>query len=198
MRGDTLAEGIAVKAPGGLTTEIIRRLVDDIVLVTEDEIERAVAMLIAIEKTVVEGAGAAGLAAVLANAGALCRPQCRPRADRRQHRYAADRLGADPRTRARGPADADFASTSSTGRASSRRSSRCWPRPAPTSSRSRTSGRFPTCRPRHPARSRDRNARPRASRGRPDQIKCSRIGRPLRVAARRCRGAAMTPRPFVP
>ncbi|MCK1636187.1 threonine ammonia-lyase [Bradyrhizobium sp. 157] len=66
MRGDTLAEGIAVKVPGRITTEIIRRLVDDIVLVTEDQIERAVAMLIAIEKTVVEGAGAAGLAAVLA------------------------------------------------------------------------------------------------------------------------------------
>ena len=66
MRGDTLAEGIAVKAPGRLTTGIVRRLVDEILLVTEDQIERAVAMLISIEKTVVEGAGAAGLAAVLA------------------------------------------------------------------------------------------------------------------------------------
>jgi threonine dehydratase len=66
MRGDTLAEGIAVKAPGQITTEICRDLVDDIVLVTEDQIERAVAALISIEKTVVEGAGAAGLAAVLA------------------------------------------------------------------------------------------------------------------------------------
>jgi threonine dehydratase len=66
MRGDTLAEGIAVKAPGRITTEVIRKLVDDIVLVTEDQIERAVATLIAIEKTVVEGAGAAGLAALLA------------------------------------------------------------------------------------------------------------------------------------
>jgi threonine dehydratase len=66
MRGDTLAEGIAVKAPGRITTEIIRALVDEIVLVTEPEIERAVASLISIEKTVVEGAGAAGLAAVLA------------------------------------------------------------------------------------------------------------------------------------
>jgi threonine dehydratase len=66
MRGDTLAEGIAVKAPGLLTTKIIRQLVDDIILVTEDQIERALAMLISIEKTVVEGAGAAGLAAVLA------------------------------------------------------------------------------------------------------------------------------------
>jgi threonine dehydratase len=67
MRGDTLAEGIAVKAPGKITTEIIRHLVDEIVLVTEDQIERAVATLIAIEKTVVEGAGATALAAVLAN-----------------------------------------------------------------------------------------------------------------------------------
>jgi threonine dehydratase len=67
MRGDTLAEGIAVKAPGRITTDIIRRMVDEIVLVTEDQIERAVAMLMAIEKTVVEGAGAAGLAAILAS-----------------------------------------------------------------------------------------------------------------------------------
>jgi len=67
MRGDTLAEGIAVKAPGKLTTEIVRALVDDIVLVSESEIERAVSLLINIEKTVVEGAGAAGLAAVIAH-----------------------------------------------------------------------------------------------------------------------------------
>jgi threonine dehydratase len=66
MRGDTLAEGIAVKAPGRITTGIIRELVDEIVLVTEDQIERAVATLISIEKTVVEGAGAAGLAALMA------------------------------------------------------------------------------------------------------------------------------------
>ncbi len=65
MRGDTLAEGIAVKAPGRITTDIVRALVDYIVLVTEDEIERAVATLIEIEKTVVEGAGAVGLAAVM-------------------------------------------------------------------------------------------------------------------------------------
>jgi threonine dehydratase len=66
MRGDTLAEGIAVKSPGQITTRIVRELVDDILLVTEDQIERAVSMLISIEKTVVEGAGAVGLAAVLA------------------------------------------------------------------------------------------------------------------------------------
>ncbi len=65
MRGDTLAEGIAVKAPGVLTETLVRTHVDDIMLVSELEIERAVALLIEIEKTVVEGAGAAALAAVL-------------------------------------------------------------------------------------------------------------------------------------
>jgi threonine dehydratase len=67
MRGDSLAEGIAVKSPGKITTEIVRALVDDIVLVSEDQLERAVSLLITIEKTVVEGAGAAGLAAMLAH-----------------------------------------------------------------------------------------------------------------------------------
>jgi len=65
--GDTLAEGIAVKEPGTLTRAIVSRLVSDIMLVSEVELERAVALLIAIEKTVVEGAGAAGLAAVIAD-----------------------------------------------------------------------------------------------------------------------------------
>ena len=65
MRGDTLAEGIAVKAPGRITQAIVGDLVDDVVLVTETEIEHAVSLLINIEKTVVEGAGAAGLAAVV-------------------------------------------------------------------------------------------------------------------------------------
>ena len=67
MRGDTLAEGIAVKSPGRITTDLVRRYVDDIVLVSEPDLERAVSLLINIEKTVVEGAGAAGLAAVLAH-----------------------------------------------------------------------------------------------------------------------------------
>ena len=63
--GDTLAEGIAVKEPGAITSAIVRALVDDILLVGERELERAVSMLLQIEKTVVEGAGAAGLAALL-------------------------------------------------------------------------------------------------------------------------------------
>ena len=65
--GDTLAEGIAVKEPGGLTAAIVRDLVDDIVLVAERDLERSVALLLQIEKTVAEGAGAAGLAALLAH-----------------------------------------------------------------------------------------------------------------------------------
>ncbi|GGE01545.1 threonine ammonia-lyase [Polymorphobacter glacialis] len=65
--GDTLAEGIAVKTPGKLTSQVVRALVDDIVLVGERDLETAVAMLLNIEKTVVEGAGAAGLAALLAH-----------------------------------------------------------------------------------------------------------------------------------
>jgi threonine dehydratase len=66
--GDTLAEGIAVKIPGAFTSEVIRELVDEIVLVNEAELETAVSLLLQIEKTVVEGAGAAGLAAVMAHA----------------------------------------------------------------------------------------------------------------------------------
>jgi len=65
--GDTLAEGIAVKIPGAFTSEVIRELVDEIVLVNEAHLETAVSLLLQIEKTVVEGAGAAGLAAVMAH-----------------------------------------------------------------------------------------------------------------------------------
>ncbi len=65
--GDTLAEGIAVKEPGLFTSRVIERVVDDIVLVGEADLEEAVALLLQIEKTVVEGAGAAGLAALLAH-----------------------------------------------------------------------------------------------------------------------------------
>lgn len=65
--GDTLAEGIAVKEPGTFTRAIIKERVDEILLVGEPDLEAAVALLLQIEKTVVEGAGAAGLAAVLAN-----------------------------------------------------------------------------------------------------------------------------------
>jgi threonine dehydratase len=62
----TIADGIAVREAGQLTREIIARTVSDIVLVDEGDIEQAIVTLLEIEKTVVEGAGAAGLAAVLA------------------------------------------------------------------------------------------------------------------------------------
>jgi len=61
----TIAEGIAVGTPGEITTAIVREKVDDLLLVDEGDIEQAIVMLLEIEKTLVEGAGAAGLAAVL-------------------------------------------------------------------------------------------------------------------------------------
>jgi threonine dehydratase len=61
----TIAEGIAVKRPGELTLPIVRALVGDILLVEEDAIEAAILALLEVEKLVVEGAGAAGLAAVM-------------------------------------------------------------------------------------------------------------------------------------
>ena len=67
--GDTLAEGIAVKVPGQLTRSIIADKVDSIELVAERDLEHAVALLVGIEKSVVEGAGAAGLALLLAHPG---------------------------------------------------------------------------------------------------------------------------------
>ncbi len=65
--GSTLAEGIAVKEAGALTRQIVRKNVDDIVLVEERILERALSMLIMDQKLLVEGAGAAGLAAILAD-----------------------------------------------------------------------------------------------------------------------------------
>ncbi len=67
VQGDTLAEGIAVKNPGQITRKIVKEMVDDVMLVGENLIEEAVCSLISIEKTVVEGAGAAGLAAIMAD-----------------------------------------------------------------------------------------------------------------------------------
>ena len=61
----TIAEGIAVGTPGKITQEVVRRLVDDLLLVDEGDIEQAVLMLLEIEKTLVEGAGAAALAALV-------------------------------------------------------------------------------------------------------------------------------------
>jgi threonine dehydratase len=61
----SIAEGIAVGTPGVIAREVVARLVNDLVLVDEGDIEQAIVMLLEIEKTLVEGAGAAGLAALL-------------------------------------------------------------------------------------------------------------------------------------
>ncbi len=61
----TIADGIAVKSPGALTLPLIKANVDDVLLVSEDDIEQAILMLLEIEKTVVEGAGGVGLAALM-------------------------------------------------------------------------------------------------------------------------------------
>jgi threonine dehydratase len=61
----TIAEGIAVGTPGVVTEAIVRQRVDDLLLVDEGDIEQAIVMLLEIEKTLVEGAGAAGLAALI-------------------------------------------------------------------------------------------------------------------------------------
>jgi threonine dehydratase len=66
IAGQSIADGIAVKEPGVLTTPIVAALVSDMILVGESEIEAAMARLLEIEKILVEGAGAVGLAAVLA------------------------------------------------------------------------------------------------------------------------------------
>lgn len=65
--GPTLAEGIAVRNVGRLTTQIVRALVPEILLVEEPELERAVNAYITLQKTLAEGAGAAGLAALLSD-----------------------------------------------------------------------------------------------------------------------------------
>ncbi|MEM8617233.1 MAG: threonine ammonia-lyase [Pseudomonadota bacterium] len=65
--GSTIAEGIAVKDVGKLTEQVVRDLVDDVVLVEEEHIERAITLFADVEKTIAEGAGAAGLAALLAH-----------------------------------------------------------------------------------------------------------------------------------
>ena len=63
--GATIAEGIAVKKVGRLTLEILRKLMEQVIVVNEDTLERAVTLFATVEKTVAEGAGAACLAALL-------------------------------------------------------------------------------------------------------------------------------------
>ena len=67
ISGDTLADGIAVKRPGNITSEIIKNHVDDILLINEFELEKAISSLFENERIVAEGAGAAGVAAIMKN-----------------------------------------------------------------------------------------------------------------------------------
>ena len=101
--GPTLAEGIAVKNVGKLTLPIVRELVSDIVLVDEAHLERAVDGFLTLQKTMAEGAGAAGLAAHAGLSGAFCRPQGRADPVRRQYRSAHRCLDHGARTGAQRP-----------------------------------------------------------------------------------------------
>jgi threonine dehydratase len=65
--GPTIAEGIAVGRPGLITGELCTALVDDVVTVSEEHVEEAMNLLLEIEKVVTEGAGAAGVAALVAH-----------------------------------------------------------------------------------------------------------------------------------
>jgi threonine dehydratase len=67
--GETLAEGIAVKAPGQLTRDLASRYVDEILLVSEAQLEWAVGALVEQQRVIAEGAGAAGIAAIRAHSG---------------------------------------------------------------------------------------------------------------------------------
>jgi len=73
--GDTLAEGIAVKVPGQITRQVVTAMVDEMRIVSEAIIEEAISLLLDVEKTVVEGAGAAGLATMLPVKSGATRPE---------------------------------------------------------------------------------------------------------------------------
>jgi len=77
--GDTIAEGIAVVDPGRLTRHVVMGMVDEMRIVAEPKIEEAISLLLEIEKTVVEGAGAAGLASLLPAKNGHFRPEFKDR-----------------------------------------------------------------------------------------------------------------------
>ena len=100
--GYTIAEGIAVKHPGELTSALLADLLDDIVTVTDEEISEAIVLLLERTKLVVEGAGAASVAALLSGRIEGSGPADRDPL-RRQHRPDAADPGHAPRADARRP-----------------------------------------------------------------------------------------------
>jgi threonine dehydratase len=136
---------IGVKVPGVLTAPLIKQHVDDVLLVGEDDIEQAILMLLEIEKTVVEGAGAVGLAALMKHRARFAGPQGRAGPLRRQHR-AAGAGEIIQRGMVKSGRLARLRWTCATCRArwpTWRRCSASW---APTSTRCSTSGRSARCR----------------------------------------------------
>ena len=149
--GPTLAEGIAVKNVGALTVPVVRELVSDIILVDEAHLERAVNAYLTLQKTMAEGAGAAGLAAMFAA----------------PERFRNRKVGLvlcggniDPRIlasimvrelKSESTASCRSGSLSPIGPVCSARSRRCSEGSAPTFSKSITAGCFSTCRPKAPS-----------------------------------------------
>ena len=109
--------GSRSSSPGELTTAILDELLDDVVDVADEEISEAIVLLLERTKLVVEGAGAVGVAALLAGKVGGDGPG-RGRALRRQHRPDAADLGHAPRAHARAAATSSCARASPTGRAS--------------------------------------------------------------------------------
>ena len=172
-----------MKNVGELTLPIVRELVAEIVLVDEAHLERAVNAYLTLQKTMAEGAGAAGLAAMLVEPERFRGRKVGLDPVRRQYRSAHPRLGHGARARARGPhrvVPPDHPGPARRARADrdpARRSS------APTSSRSTTGGCFSTCRPRAPSST----SRSRRATGRMPKRSCRARSRGLPAGADRYR-----------
>ena len=135
----TIADGIAIKRPGEITLPLVQSLLDDMCTVGDEDVAEAIVRLLERAKLVVEGAGAVGVAALLAGA-VRARAQRRDgrRALRRQHRRGAPGHGRAAARDARRPATPASSPASPTARAGSPACSRSSPEPAATSSPSTT------------------------------------------------------------
>ena len=141
---DTIADGIAVKTPSELTLAHVEALVDEIVTVTDEEIGRALILLLERAKAVVEPAGVAGLAALLAGKVAGLGPG-RRRALGRQRRPAHAPQAHRARPVRRRPVPASAADRRRPPGRPRQRSPRCWPSSASTSSTSSTTASASRC-----------------------------------------------------